>query len=158
MWFLSYQSCGALLLDRPNWMTSWGRTSLGSPLHLTLPLGDAGRQKWGKAGGGRCEPGVPVAARVLCAKPFNASSARFPPSVNIVCHCLANFQVTLEVFILGHGFYKQLCLSKTIIPKWGLPCPYQKALSPQLCQEKGTQALPYLLQARQLEKLPSSSV
>lgn len=100
----------------------------------------------------------PVAARVLCAKPSNASSARFPPSVNIVCRCLANFQVTLEVFILGHSFYKQLCLSKTIIPKWGLPCPYQKALSPQLCQEKGMQALPYLLQARQLEKLPSSSV
>lgn len=150
--FLHYQSCGALLLDRPNWMTSWE----GIPW-ITPPPDPAtgGHWKWGETGGGRCEPGVLQLCgcwSTVCQVP-NASSARFSPSVNIVCHCLANFQVTLEVFILGHGFYKQLCLSKTIIPNWGLPCPYQKALSPQLCQEKGTQALPYLFQARQFRKI-----
>lgn len=137
--------------------TGWhhGRAFLGSSLHLTLPLGDAGRQS-----GERLEEEdvSQESYNPVDAKSPNASSARFSPSVNIVCHCLANFQVTLEVFVLGHGFYEQLCLSKTIIPNWGLPCPYQKALSPQLCQEKGTQALPYLFQARQLEKLPSSSL
>lgn len=154
--FLWYQGCGALLLDRPNWVTSQGGHPLDHssiwPCHWGMLEGrSAERLEEEDVSQESCNP---VAARVLCAKLSNASSARFSPSVNIVCHCLASFQVTLEVLILGHGFYKQLCLSKTIIPNWGLPFPYQKALSPQLCQERGTQALPYLLQAREKNCLP----